>query len=126
MEIIKSTTAPSHRTEQLNEELRHLISEFLAREAEWPENSLATVLKVETTPNLQEAKIFVSVIPANQTGSVLSVLKRLTSEMASFLRKNMTVHSIPHFTWVIDQGEVQVDRLEQLISEGLDKFQDKE
>lgn len=123
MDIIKSTKAPSHRTEQLNEELRYRISEFLAREAEWPNNSLATVLKVETAPNLQEAKVFVSVIPANQAGSVLSVLKRLTSEMAKWLRKNMTVHSIPHFTWVLDLGEVKVDRLEQLISEGLDKFQ---
>jgi len=126
MKIVKSNSAPSHRTEQLNEELRHQISEFLAREAELPTNSLATVLKVITTPNLQEAKVIVSVIPANQTGTVLHALTRLTHELARYLRKNMTVHSVPHMTWVVDNGEENVDRLEQLISAGLDKDQDKE
>ena len=126
MKIVKSDSAPSHRTEQLNEELRHQISEFLAREAEMPLDSLVTVLRVITTPNLQEAKIIVSVIPAGQTGTALHLLTRLTHSLVSYLRKRVTFHSIPHMTWAVDNGEENVDRLEQLISAGLDKFKDKE
>ncbi len=52
----------TQRTDRLDELLRQEIGTILTREVKDPRVGFATVTKVETTPDLRHAKVWVSVI----------------------------------------------------------------
>ena len=92
----------SHRTEQVNSLLVTEISKIIARGIEPPQGSLITVMRAEVTPDLKEAKIFVSILPEAKTGTALELLKRRTGEVQRVLNKKLTMKFSPHISWGLD------------------------
>ena|SRR3989344_7017670 len=92
----------SHRTEQVASLLEHHISEILLREIEPPQGCLITVMRAEVTPDLKHAKIFVSILPENKTGSALEILRKKTRDVQHLLNQRLTMKFSPLITWELD------------------------
>lgn len=92
----------SQRTEQVASLLQHHISEILVREVEPPEGCLITVMRAEVTPDLKNAKIFISILPDNKTGSALKILERNTRDIQKLLNARLTMKFSPRITWALD------------------------
>ena len=92
----------SHRPDQVASLLEHQVSEILARDFEAPEGSMVTVMRAEVSPDLKTAKIFVSVLPENRTGSALEALRKQTRDVQRQLNSALSMKFFPRITWELD------------------------
>jgi ribosome-binding factor A len=96
------------RIEQVNELLRIELSNLIAKES-LLENGLITISYVDCSHDLKTAKIGVSVLPENFSGTALKKLRQSSSAFSNRLRKKIKLKIIPRFTWLIDSTERRVE-----------------
>jgi ribosome-binding factor A len=104
------------RMEQINELLRAELAQLISEYVEF-ENGLITITRVKCSPNLQDATIFVSVLPENMNGTALKALRRSGHNFSKHLKKRIKMKYIPRFNWKIDSTESEADELEKAIIE---------
>ena len=104
------------RIEQINELLRKEIAQFVTNNIKI-ENGMITVVEVDCSPELRNAKIYVSVLPDNQYGTALKMLKKNTSGLNNFLKRNVKIRKVPKLVWVIDPTEKEASVIERLLNE---------
>jgi|SRR3989344_4042457 len=92
----------SHRTEQVGEVMQREISAIIARDIEPPRDCLITVMRAEVTPDLKHAKIFVSILPENKTGSAMKLLESKKGTVQHFLNQKLTMKFSPRIHWELD------------------------
>jgi len=110
-------TVAGHRHERVAEEIRHEVSAMLAGELKDPRLAgLVTVTEVRVSPDLKQARIYVSVMgtQAEQT----STLQGLTAA-AGYVRHELTerlqVRRAPEVHFVLDHTEEYGQRIEELL-----------
>jgi ribosome-binding factor A len=110
-------TVAGHRHERIAEEIRHEISAMLAGELKDPRLAgLATVTEVRVSPDLKQARVYVSVLGtgAEQT----STIHGLTAA-AGFIRHELTerlqLRRAPELHFVLDRSEEYGQRIEELL-----------
>ena len=104
------------RIDQINELLRKEIAQFVGNNIKL-EDGMITILSVDCSAELKNAKVYVSVLPDNRYGSVLKELKKITSSLDGFLKKNVKLRKVPRIHWVIDPTEKEASVIEQLLNE---------
>lgn len=113
----------SERMLKVNELLYHKISEYIAKEVEMPSGVFVTLSRVETSPDLRHARVFISVIPDNKRGTGLRLLKKHQGKIKRKLAQYLQMKFTPNPTFVID-GQViygnEIDRLLDSIKETSD------
>lgn len=102
------------RMDQVNSLLHHELAIALNRRLEL-EGVLVTVTEVEVSPDLSEAKIFVSVLPEKKSGTALEQLRHISGELARDLRKRLKFRKMPTFHWLFDSREANAAQLEDVI-----------
>jgi len=110
-------TVAGHRHERVAEEIRHEVSAMLAGELKDPRLAgLVTVTEVRVSPDLKQARIYVSVMgtQAEQT----STLQGLTAA-AGYVRHELTerlqMRRAPEVHFVLDHTEEYGQRIEELL-----------
>lgn len=107
----------TRRTERLNAQLREEISELLAREVKDPRlGGLVSVTRVEISPDLRHARVFVSVL-ADEAGKGESF--EALDSAAPFLRRELkhrlTLRYVPELAFRRDDSIEKGAELEELI-----------
>lgn len=106
----------SKRIVQVNELLRKELAMIIERELEFPD-VLVTVTRVDCSPDLRQAKIWVSVLPDSKMGSVIESLRKQAGFIARLLRTQVVLRSIPRLNFVIDDTEKQAAEIEEVLKE---------
>lgn len=101
--------------EKLNEAVRELAAEFLAREQGG--QSLMTVTRVEITEHERRAIIYMTVLPREKEGSAVDFANRKASELRSFFKARSRMRTIPFVEFRIDEGEKNRQRMDELSNE---------
>jgi len=83
----------SNRLDRINELLKREISTVIQKEFEFP-NKLVTVSAVETTHDLKESKVFVSVL-GGSAEPVLNKLKQKRGLIQGRIAKRITLRTTP-------------------------------
>lgn len=104
------------RVDQINSLLRQELALSLNRQLDLP-GALVTVTEVRCSPDLHEAKVFVSVLPERLAGTALEKLRHLSGELAHDLRKRLKFHHMPIFVWHFDQGPSNVTAIDHLLKD---------
>ena len=94
-----------HRTDRINEEVMRATAEIV-RELKDPRIPLMTsIVKVEMTPNLKFAKVYVSVMgePSEQTDCIKG-LKSAAGFIRREVGRRVNLRSTPEFHFVIDDS----------------------
>ncbi len=96
----------SRRTERVSELLRHELSDLLMRELRDPRlDGLISITRVELSPDLYNARIFVSVM--SDTASPDDAIKALTAA-SGFLHKELVhrldMRRVPFLTFHLDKS----------------------
>jgi len=105
----------SHRIEQINEVIRHEISQLILTEVEFPKNCLVTITKVSTTPDLRHAKILISVMPVLFTAKALERLRKTAGNLQFQLNKKLSLKPLPRISFGIDATEKHAAEIEELV-----------
>ena len=91
------------RIPRVNELLKEELGAILLREFDVPENTLVTLTRVSATPNLQQAKIYISVMPEERGVQVLRLLKKEVYAMQQLLNKRLNMRPVPRIEWLLEK-----------------------
>src|SRR5215216_5404645 len=108
----------SQRTERIDELLRQEIGAILSREVSDPRVGFATITKVETTPDLRHAKVWVSVIgQQKERAATISALSRAMPFVRRELGRTLRLKRIPDLHVELDDTAERGTRVLQLLDE---------
>jgi ribosome-binding factor A len=100
------------RGEKLREALQHAAAEFLAREAS--RQSLVTVTNAAVSDDGRRGTVFITVFPDTEEEKALEFANRHARECAEFFKTQVRGVHVPHVEFVIDRGEKNRQRLDEL------------
>jgi ribosome-binding factor A len=102
------------RISRVNSLIQEKISEILVREI-FVENVFITVQSVDVSRDLKYARIKISVIPFNQSKTVLDVLKKQLPNLQKILNQKITIKFVPKIRFVVDKIEEKAGRVEEIL-----------
>jgi ribosome-binding factor A len=110
-------TLAGHRHERIAGEVRQEISAMLAGELKDPRLSVfATVTEVRMTPDLKQARVYVSVMGSEEEQK--GTIKALTTA-AGFIRHELSerlqLRRAPELMFVLDRSEEYAQRINELL-----------
>lgn len=110
----------SKRIQRVNQLIRQEISKLILREIEAPKDSLITVTRVSSTPDLREAKVFISVIPEENKSKAFLSLNRKIYQLQQEINKRLKMKIVPKIIFVEEKMAASAARIEEIL-EGLKK-----
>ncbi|MBR5782824.1 MAG: 30S ribosome-binding factor RbfA [Clostridia bacterium] len=114
----------AHRIARVNEEIRKELAKLLPTVKDPRVPSFISVTEVQTTPDLKQAKVFVSVM----TGEEKEVLKGLKSS-AGYLRgalaKALKLRYTPELLFVMDTSIKEGLKINQILADIATKEEEK-
>ncbi len=93
---------------------RHLSEVFLFQTND-PRFSKVTISRVETSPSLNSAKVFVSIFPTKGKEELIKSLNRASGFFSRKLGKVLKTRNTPHLTFEYDTGFDHSDKIEILL-----------
>lgn len=104
---------PRIRTERVASLIQELLGPAI-REYTLETNSLATVSRVEVTPDMRTAKVWLSIF-GGQDELVLAELKKHIYHIQGALNRELTMKIIPRLEFVLDTSPRQAQAIAELI-----------
>jgi ribosome-binding factor A len=112
--------AQYRRTDRLNEQLRQEITLLVRDEVRDPRVGLATITAVQTSPELDHAKVYFTALGEDEERKeVLAGLRSAAAFLRRELGKRMHVRRVPELHFEIDRVLEEAQRIERLLSEAL-------
>ena len=106
------------RTTRIDELLRQEMGAILARDVEDPRIGFATIISIETTPDLRHAKVLVSVIgQPEDRRTTLNAMGRAMPFVRHELGKRLRIKRIPEFHLELDDTLERGTRVLHLLDE---------
>lgn len=105
----------SHRIEKVNELIKQQVAEIIEREIEFGKGAMVTVLAAETSRNLLNSKIVISVFPEGKANSALEILKKNVYDIQQVLNRRLNMRPVPKIRFEISRQIAEADRIEKLL-----------
>jgi ribosome-binding factor A len=105
------------RIERVNELVKEEISKIILKEIEFSAGFLVTITRVETSSDLRDANVFVSVLPEKEISSTVDFLNRKAGFLQGKINKLLRMKPIPRLIFVKEKETVQAGRIEELLAE---------
>ena len=108
----------SRRTERLGEEIREEVAQLIAGELKDPRIGFVTVTRVEVTPDLRTARVYVGVLGTEkQKQATLAGLRQAAGFLRRALGQSLRLRYTPELVFTYDEGLEASDRVAQLLAE---------
>ena len=107
----------NERIPRVNKLLKEEVGKIVLREVDLPENVLVTVTRAEATLNLQQARIYISVVPEDRVKEVLRVMNYSVFDVQQILNKKLRMRPVPRIEWVAETKTREAEKIEKLLSE---------
>lgn len=110
----------SKRIQKVNQLIKKELSQIILREVEFPAGVLATLTRVESSPNLAEGRVYISVLPEKMAKRTLEILNRMIYELQHRINRRLNMRPIPRLRFVEEKKMAEAGRIEEIL-EGLKK-----
>ena len=111
-------TVPGRRQVRLQDQIHTEVAEMIALELKDPRIGFATVTRVELTPDLRSAHIWVSVLGEKEAQEgTLEGLLSATGYLRHELSHRLRLRRVPELTFVLDHSTEDVHRVESLLDQ---------
>lgn len=115
------------RPERLAEQIKEEVSLIIAGEVEDPRVGFVTVTDAKLTPDLRYAKVYVSVLGTEaEVKESLAALKHAAGFIRTQLGAVLRMRRTPELHFVYDQITETAARIEELLSEEVEKARARE
>ncbi|MBI2527660.1 MAG: 30S ribosome-binding factor RbfA [Candidatus Rokubacteria bacterium] len=105
------------RLERVNQLVKEEISTLLQRELKDPRLGFVTVTEVDVTPDLKQAKVYVSVLGTEQQWvSSFKALESARGFVWSWLRKHLALRVTPELVFRPDRSMEHAARMQALLA----------
>lgn len=105
----------SDRVLQVNQLIKKELGKIILKEIDFPKEILVTLTRVETSANLIQAKVYISVMPENQSGQVLEILNQQIYFLQQMMNRRLKMRPIPKIIFVEEAVSREAGRVEELL-----------
>lgn len=105
----------SKRIQRLNELVKREVSQLLLREVEFPKDALVTVTRVQISADLNQAKIYISVIPEKYFSRIFQMLNKKVSFLQNKMNQLLIIRKVPKIKLVEEKETRGAARIEELL-----------
>ncbi|MCK9426405.1 MAG: 30S ribosome-binding factor RbfA [Ignavibacteriaceae bacterium] len=105
----------SFRLEKISKLIKEEISLIFLHKIQDQSIGLVTVTKVDVSPDLRNAKIYLSVFPNNKRDSSLTKVKELHGIFRTELAARMTTRYVPELRFFLDDSADYVEHIDTLL-----------
>lgn len=106
----------NRRLEKMNKHLQRTVGEVLHAQADLPPGVLVTVSRVDTAPNLQSAKVWLSVYPLEASQDILERLKVQMYDIQGAVNRLLDLKPLPRLLLRIDYGAEHADHIQHIVA----------
>ncbi|MBI1834173.1 MAG: ribosome-binding factor A [Candidatus Andersenbacteria bacterium] len=107
----------SRRIEKINKHIQKTLGEIFQRETDIPPDVLVTISRVDTTPNLQSAAVWLYIQPLERGEDTLELLKKQLYDIQGALNRALQMRPLPRITLRLDLGSYHAQKLEEKLDE---------
>jgi len=108
----------SHRLAQINELLKEELSKLILQEIDDDGLGLLTITKVETAPDLSNARVWISCYnPEIEEKKVRSILGKKAKSFRTTLKHTLSLKRVPYLNFKMDPTAAYVDKIENLLNQ---------
>lgn len=100
---------------KINELILHELSSLVLKEVEFPPDTLVTLTRAQTSPDLRHTNISVSVLPLKNAPTALRALYE--AKLFRLLYKKLSLKPLPKIHYKIDETEEHASEIESLLDE---------
>jgi ribosome-binding factor A len=105
----------SKRIAQVNELIRREITQIISKEIEFPPTTIVTVFGVETSPDLEHARVSISVFPDHAREKAMRILENNIFHIQKILNQRLVMRFVPKIHFRLDLTESKADRINSLL-----------
>ena len=105
----------SARQRKINQELTRLLALFINEYSS--RQSVITVTRCLTSPDLGQATAFISVIPEEEEEKAVAFLNRHARDASLYVRSQTELRRVPRITFEVDAGEKNRQRIDEILRE---------
>ena len=105
----------SNRIPRVNALIKRELSQIFLKEIDFPRGVLVTITKVESSANLKEVKVYISIMPNNKAGRISGILNKIIYGIQQSLNKRLRMRPIPRIKFEIEQKTEEAARIEELL-----------
>jgi ribosome-binding factor A len=110
--------AQGNRPERVAEEVRHTLSELLAREVHDPGVGFLTITRVKVSPDLQLARVYYTTMGNEQEKKATAkALERTKPFLRRQIGSRMRLRRVPELMFHFDEGIGHQARIEEILLE---------
>lgn len=107
----------SRRLEKVNRHIQRTLGDIFLEEADIPVGALVTISRVDTTPNLKSAAVWLYIQPLGREEEVLAALKGQLYDLQGALNRALAMRPLPRIVLRIDHGGEHAQRIEKKLAE---------
>ena len=104
----------TNRIKRVNELLKKEIGSLFIKEINLPD-CLTTITRIEASPNLQQARVYISVMPEEKQEEVFKVLNQSIYNIQQELNKRLNMRPVPKIMFRKEEKTKQAARVEELL-----------
>jgi len=105
------------RIEKVNAFIKKELGSIILKEVDIFPDILLTITRVESSSNLIEAKVYLSILPEEKTEEVINLLKRKIYFIQQMLNKKLQIRPVPKIIFVKESRTAEASRIEELLRE---------
>ncbi len=112
----------NHRVAQIESTLMKAIAQVLQRDLADPRvDAFVSITRVKVSPDLADATVFVSVMPAEKQSKNIHGLKSATRHIRSLVLKKMAMRTVPRLRFELDESLKKQAEIYDAIRRGNEK-----
>jgi ribosome-binding factor A len=106
------------RTKRVNEACKEALAEILQEKIKDPRVGFVTITRVEVTPDLHQAKVWLSVLGSDEeVETAMRVLEKAKGFMRKELGMRVRMRYTPELKIILDHGPEISERLQSILHE---------
>lgn len=107
----------SKRIQQVNQLIKKELSQILLKEIEFPLDVLVTVTRVETSPNLTESNVWISVLPEERLKRILEILNKSIYFLQQKLNQRLKMRPVPKIKFLEERKTSEAAKVEEVLEQ---------
>ena len=107
----------SDRIQRVNQLIEEELSRIILKEMSFPKDVLVTLTRVETSVDLRQSTVFISVLPDRNAKEVLSSLKNEVFSLQKTIDRRLRMRPVPRINFVLEIKTRKAARIEELLEE---------
>lgn len=104
-----------NRVEKVNQNIKRELSEIIEREQDFKNKAIVTLTRVETSGNLIQSKVWISVIPDEYQKEVLDALKKKVYDIQQEINKRLRMRPVPKIKFLTEEETKKAARIEEIL-----------